>query len=273
MFALTRPRLALALTVAALPVAVATPVALAQRDAAVRVPLATQLDPVVALLLSLLSTLSPSALTSALAGLTPPQVTQLLGAATPAQLTNLLPALSTGQLTSGLAGLTPPQLSSLLAGLTGSNLTTVIALLTPAQITSLLGVSPSAGMLNSLLPQVTTLLSGGLPAGAGQLAPLNTLLATLTPLLGTSGLDPSALTSLLTTAQAALASAAPGVDTSALTSLISTLKGVLGLVGSGSGPGSGSGSGLRLRLRLRRVDDRRRLRRVEGHWHDRNQHR
>jgi hypothetical protein len=217
---------------------------------------------------SALATLTPSELTTLFGGMTTPeaggvlsganpaQLVGLLGALNPAQLGGALGLLNAAQLTSVVSVLNPTELSGLLGVLDPTQLTSVVGLLNPAQITGVLG-SPGAsaslvtglagtatslggtvslGSVNALGGQLQALLGGGLPAVPG----IDELLATVQPLLGLAGLDPSMLTGLLSTATSAFRTAGAGVDTYSLLGLIGTLYGVLG--GSGGGTAAHPGT-------------------------------
>src|ERR1700751_2199393 len=89
----TRAKVAVLATLRAVRRAVGAPPAIAAKDAVATAPVNTNsgsLDPIVQLILSLLDTLSLSALTSDLQGLNTTDLTQLLGAANPSQLTTIL---------------------------------------------------------------------------------------------------------------------------------------------------------------------------------------
>jgi hypothetical protein len=214
-------------------------------------------------LTQILGVANPTAVDGALGGLTGTQLTGVLGALTTGQLTSLLGVADAGELTTILGGVDLTDLSGALSGLDAGSLTAILTQLTPTQIEALLadgasptslitglegvlgnlGADPSAGAVDGLLAQLNGLLAGGLPTNSTQLGQLSSLLGGVTPLLSTSGLSTSMLTTLLATAQGALADAVPGLDTSAVTNLITELTSLLGLDGGGGTGGGGTGGG------------------------------
>ena len=117
-----------------------------------------------------------------------------------------LGGLNSGSLTAILGQLTPTQITSLLSD--GASPTSLITGL--EGVLGGLGGAPSAASVDALLAQLNGLMAGGLPTNATQLAQLSTLLGGVTPLLSTSGLNASVLTTLLDTTQSALAGALLG---------------------------------------------------------------
>jgi len=147
--------------------------------------------------------------------LTPTQIGDLLQTATGNDLTKLLQAAqNTGDLTAALDTLLPAELASVVGGLTPAQITGLLgAGGTGSVITGLLGQAtglagtPAASQVDALIAQVTALLGGGIPADPTDLANLASLLTTLNPLLGTSGLNPALLTPLLGAANGLLGGA------------------------------------------------------------------
>ena len=188
-------------------------------------------------------------LTGALGTLDATETGDLLAPLTGADLARVLGALPTAQLQSALATLLPAELAGVLGGLNPTQLTGLVAGLTPAQITGLLGAGGSAGVItgllgqatglaggtptasqvDALLAQVNALLGGGLPADSTALA---SLLTSVNSLLGTSGLSPAVLTSLLGTANGLLG-AAPAPVAAPLHRLVTQITGLLAPVAGG----------------------------------------
>jgi hypothetical protein len=197
-----------------------------------------------------LGTLTPTELSSVVDGLSPAQTGALLGTSNLGELNKWIAALTPAQLNGALPALSGTPLAGVLALLDPAQLTSAVGVLSPAQITSLLSDPTSAtavvtGLagkatslsgapdvpgINGLLAQVQALLGGGLPTVPGT----DGLLSTITSLLNVPGLDTALVTSLLSTLQTAVGTAAPGVDTTPLQTVIGTLQGVLGATPAGS---------------------------------------
>jgi hypothetical protein len=192
---------------------------------------------------SALGTLLPAELASVVDGLTPGQTAGLLTGAGPTQLTGLLAALTPSQLAGPLGTLNPTQLTTIagaltpaqISGLLGAGATGSVVTGLLGQATSLAGGTPSAPQVDALIAQVTALLGGGLPADPTNLAGL---LTTLQPLLGTSGLSPALLTSLLGAANGLLGGA-PAPVAAPLQGLVTRITVLLTPVTGGGGSGGG----------------------------------